>query len=374
MASVTVLGATIGRASAVPIPAPAVTHVCPPAADGFMTCFALSVDGSQRTFGAASPTGYGPADLQTAYKLPSSSAGAGQRIAIVDAFDDPTAESDLAAYRSYYGLPACTTANNCFKKVDQNGGTSYPPFNSGWAEEEALDLEVVSAVCPNCHILLVEANDNSGTNLYIAEDRAARMSAKAISNSWGGGEYADETADDSHFNHPHSAITVSSGDEGYGVDYPAASRYVTAVGGTSLVRNASSRGWGETVWNGAGSGCSAFESKPSWQTDGGCSRRTVADVSAVADPATGVAVLYDGSWFQFGGTSVSSPIVAAVYGLAGNGSSVGAGSYLYAHRAHNVFDVKSGSNGSCGGSYLCTARMGYDGPTGFGTPKAAGAF
>jgi len=366
-----VVAAMVARATPARASAPSITSACPSAPAGFARCFALI------NTSAAQPlvSGYGPADLQAAYKLPSGTQGSGQTIAIVDAFDDPTAESDLAVYRSNFGLSACTTANGCFKKVDQNGGTNYPPFNNGWAQEIALDVEMVSAICPKCHILLVEATDNSYTNLTIAEDRAATMGANATSNSWGGGEFSGETALDSHFNHPGEAITVSSGDSGFGVSYPAASQFVTAVGGTRLVRNGSARGFGETAWNGAGSGCSAFEPKPAWQTDPGCAKRTVADVSAVADPSTGVAVRYNGSWLVFGGTSVSSPIIASVYGLAGNGGSVNYGSYPYLHvTKKTIFDVKSGSNGSCGGSYLCTAKVGYDGPTGLGTPKKTGAF
>jgi subtilase family serine protease len=322
---------------------------------------------------AQAPSGYGPADLQSAYALPSSSAGSGQTVAIVDAFDDPTAESDLGQYRSYYGLPACTTANGCFRKVNENGGTlPMPPPSADWSLEISLDLDMVSAVCPNCKILLVEANTNLNSDLYTAVDTAARLGANAISNSYGGGESSSETSDDVHFNHPGAAITASSGDDGYGVSYPAASRYVTAVGGTSLARGGS-RGWTETAWSGAGSGCSAYEPKPSWQTDTGCSRRTVADVSAVADPNTGVAVLFGGMWFTVGGTSASSPIIASVYALAGNASSVNAGSYPYSHTG-GLFDVVGGSNGSCSPSYLCSGVAGYDGPTGLGTPNGASGF
>src|SRR5919205_4503064 len=279
--------------------------VCGAVPLGYARCFSL-VRGNST---AAGPSGYGPADLQSAYKLPSSTAGSGQTVAIVDAFDDPTAEQDLAQYRSFYGLPACTTANGCFRKVNQTGGTLPPAPSPDWALEISLDLDMVSAVCPNCHILLVEANTNLDSDLYVAEDTAARLGANTISNSWGGGEYSGQTSDDAHFNHPGVAITASSGDDGYGVSYPAASRYLTAVGGTSLTRNSSTRGWTESAWSGAGSGCSAYDAKPSWQKDTGCSRRTVADVSAVADPNTGVAVLYSGVWFTVGGTSASSPII-----------------------------------------------------------------
>jgi subtilase family serine protease len=336
---------------------------------------------------AAAPTaGYGPADLRSAYKLPTTG-GSGQTVAIVDAYGDTTAEADMATYRSNYGLPPCTTANGCFKKVNQNGVQgSYPTNNQGWALETQLDLEMVSAVCPGCKILLVEGSNNLNTSLYAAEDTAARLGATEISNSWGGGESSAETTDDAHFNHPGAAITVSSGDSGFGVEYPAASRFVTSVGGTSLNHASNSRGWTETAWSGSGSGCSAYEAKPAWQTDSGCARRTVADVSAVADPNTGVAV-YDSNcnivgqilgqcfkgWGVVGGTSASAPIVAGVYGLAGNGGSVTYGSFPYSHTS-SLFDVTAGSNGSCSPAYLCTARAGYDGPTGLGTPNGTAAF
>ncbi|WP_405496387.1 putative Ig domain-containing protein [Streptomyces sp. NBC_00096] len=330
------------------------------------------------------PSGYGPTDLQGAYALPAS-AGAGATVAIIDAYDDPNAESDLATYRSQYGLPACTTANGCFKKVDQNGGTNYPTADSGWAGEISLDVDMVSAVCPQCHILLVEANQPSMADLGTAVNRAVTMGAKYVSNSYGGGEDStDPSSDASYFNHPGVAITVSSGDSGYGVEYPAASQYVTSVGGTSLSRaGGTTRGWSESVWgtssggNGAGSGCSGFTTKPSWQSDSGCAKRTVADVSAVADPATGLAV-YDSyqasGWNVYGGTSASAPIIASVYALAGTPAAGSyPSSYPYAH-ASSLNDVTSGANGSCGSSYLCTAKSGYDGPTGLGTPNGAAAF
>lgn len=354
-------------------------RVCPSAAPATARCYSLvRIDNAGQPQAAGTPNGYGPADLRAAYSLGSASGGAGQTIAIVDAYDDPNAESDLAVYRSQFGIPACTTANGCFRKVDQNGGTHYPRGNTGWAEEISLDLDMASAICPNCKILLVEASSNSFANLATAVDRAALLGATVISNSYGGGEYSGEVSDQSHFNHPGIAITVSSGDAGFGVEFPAASQYVTAVGGTSLTRDGSTRGFGETVWNGAGSGCSAYITKPSWQNDAGCSRRTVADVSAVADPNTGVAVydtyrLHPGGWLVFGGTSVSAPIIGGVYALAGNAGSIIYGSFSYSHLS-SLYDVLSGSNGSCGGSYLCTAVAGYDGPTGNGTPKGTTAF
>ena len=319
------------------------------------------------------PAGFGPADLQDAYNLPA--AGSNDTVAIVDAFDNPNAEADLGVYRQQYGLPACTTANGCFKKIDQRGGTDYPPPDAGWAGEIALDVDMVSAVCPTCKILLVESDDNYLDNLGAAVNQAVAQGAKFVSNSYGGSEDSSETqGDDAYYHHPGVVVTASSGDDGYGTSYPAASPYVTSVGGTSLVQDTSStRGWSETVWNGAGSGCSAYEAKPSFQQDTGCARRTIADVSAVADPNTGVAV-YNGGWHVYGGTSVSAPVIASVYALGGTppaGSEPN--SFPYAHTS-DLNDVTSGSNGSCNPAYLCTGGSGYDGPTGLGTPNGVAAF
>jgi subtilase family serine protease len=354
--------------------------VCPgPAAAGTARCHARVItDAKGIAKAAALPSGYGSTDFRTAYGLTSS--GTAVTVAIVDAYDDPNIESDLAVYSSTYGLPPCTTANGCFKKVNQTGGTSYPTRNAGWSLEIALDIETVHAVCPVCHILLVEASSNSFANLFVAEDYATAH-ASVVSNSWGGGEFSSETtsAYDGHFNRMHVPITFSSGDGGYGVEFPAASQYVTAVGGTTLTLNTDHSRKSETVWSGAGSGCSAYEPKPSWQTDTGCVRRTVADVSADADPNTGAAVYdtvrYQGrsGWFQVGGTSLASPLIAAIYALANNESSTTDGSYPYSHPG-SLFDVTSGSNGSCSGSYLCTGKTGYDGPSGLGTPNGTGAF
>ncbi len=321
---------------------------------------------------AAAPSGYGPSQLTSAYKISGSGTGT---IAIVDAYGYTNAESDLGVYRAQFGLSACTTANGCFMKVNQSGQQSnYPRDNTGWAQESALDLDMVSAMCPGCKIVLVEATTNSLANLAAAENTAASFSPHAISNSYGGGESGSQTYEPS-YNHPGIAITVSSGDNGYGVEFPASSPHVTAVGGTSLKTASNSRGWSETVWSGAGSGCSTVYAKPSWQTDSGCANRTVADVSAVADPNTGVAVYgpyhHSTAWLVFGGTSVAAPLTAGVYG--DNGGAVTYGSDPYAHTSA-LFDVTSGSNGSCGGSYLCTGVVGYDGPTGLGTPNGTGAF
>jgi len=346
-------------------------------------CFAL-VRSDVRSLGrtvnpAVTPSGYGPTDLQSAYSLPSATAGAGQTVAIVDAFDDPTAESDLAAYRSQFGLPECTTANGCFAKVNQNGQPApLPAPDSGWAEEISLDLDMVSATCPQCHILLVESDDNYTDNLAAAVDTAVAMGAKYVSNSYGSSEDPSEVDFDPHYDHPGVVVTASTGDDGYGSSYPATAPGVTAVGGTSLVSDGSPRGWSESAWAGAGSGCSSIEPKPEFQHDPGCAGRSIADVSAVADPETGVAV-YDSYQFQgwavFGGTSASAPLIAATYALTGPPvAGTDPASYPYQAPAGGLNDVTSGDNGSCDVSYLCTAGPGYDGPTGLGTPNGVGAF
>ncbi|NUR24965.1 MAG: peptidase S8, partial [Catenulispora sp.] len=289
---------------------------------------------------------------------------------------------DMNTYRAQYGLPACTSASGCFKQVNQTGGSKLPRSNSSWAGEISLDLDMVSAIAPNAHIILVEASTASMTNLGTAVNTAVKMGAKFVSNSYGGGESSsDSSYDSSYFNHPGVAITVSSGDSAYGVEYPAASPYVTAVGGTALKRDSSARGWSESVWftkagEGAGSGCSAYSAKPSWQKDTGCSKRTVADVSAVADPATGVAVYqtYGGNgWAVYGGTSASSPIIASVYALAGTPTASIPAADAYAHTSA-LNDVTTGNNGTCSPSYLCTGGTGYDGPTGLGSPNGLAAF
>lgn len=341
----------------------------------------------------SAPSGFGPADLQQAYNLvsASASAGAGRTIAIVDAFDDPNAEADLAVYRSTFGLPPCSSASGCFQKVNQNGATSpLPPADTtGWSEEISLDLDMASAICPNCNLLLVETNTSTNDDLGTGVNTAAAWpGVVAISNSYGGSEDSTVLAAESFYNHPGIAITASSGDEDYGVEYPASSAYVTAVGGTSLVRDSTTaRGWSETVWNtttgseGTGSGCSAFIAKPSWQTDPSCHKRMETDVSADADPATGVAV-YDtypnsdgvNGWAQFGGTSVSAPLIAGVYALAMPPAPTDyPASYAWANPAA-FYDVTSGNNGTCTIPYYCTAEVGYDGPGGWGTPNGTAGF
>jgi subtilase family protein len=344
--------------------------------------------------GENNPSGgiYTPAGLREAYDLPSESAGSGQTVAVVDAYDDPDAESDLAQYRSYFGLPACTTANGCFRKVNQTGGNTYPSPEAHWALEISLDMDMVSAACPKCHILLVEANDNLYGPLTTADDEAVALGATEINDSWAGEEFSAETELDPHFDHPGVPITVSAGDVAYKVEYPAASRYVISVGGTALERAPNARGWSETAWEvegkaGTGSGCSAYEPKPAWQTDTGCANRTDNDIAAVASPATPVWVVdsyedsnevntkEDPGWTSAGGTSASSPLVAGIMALTNEYTrSFPGAEALYEQAAQNgtgvLDDVVSGRDGTCG-NYLCEAIPGYDGPTGLGSPWGA---
>jgi subtilase family serine protease len=391
------LGLTVAAvAAAVPAAAEAsatratnVVSACP--ATSQVRCFAevrTDVHGGFGVRGAATakalPTGYGPATLQAAYKLPATG-GKAQTVAVVDAGDDKTAEADLAVYRATYGLPACTTANGCFKKVNQNGVTSPLPTNQGWGIEISLDLDMVSAACPGCNILLVEGDAATFDSLATAENSAARLGATEISNSYGGVEQNGMQAYASAYSHTGVAVVASSGDYGYGIpNFPAVLTSVIAVGGTTLTPASNSRGWTETAWNSNGgataSGCSAWIAKPAWQKDPNCPGRTVADVSADADPNTGPAVYdaFDGyGWLVVGGTSAASPFIAGVIGLVGNPATFPNASYLYSHASH-LYDVVGGSNvtfnGDCGGDYLCTAVKGYDGPTGLGTPDGVGAF
>ena len=320
-----------------------------------------------------------PAQLKDAYKLTGKSAS-GRTVAIVDAYGYPDLARDLATYRSYFGLPACSMGS-CLRVIDQNGGTSLPRFDAGWAGEQALDVDAVSAVCADCKILVVQAKSPSLADLGDAVATAARQpGVVAISNSYGGGDLSD-AAYGASYNHPGIAVTASTGDDGYqGASFPASSRYVTAVGGTSLTSAANGRRWKETAWSEAGSGCStvntALAAAASYDT--GCAKRASADVSAAADPANGgMAVYYPTSstsstWAQVGGTSESSPIIASVYALSGH--TKGYANAIPYHHTPSLFDVTSGSNGSCATTAWCDARASWDGPTGLGTPRGTGAF
>ena len=341
--------------------------------------------GTPLASGSPPASAYGPTQFHTAYGLPTtaSTSSGTPTIAIVDAYDDPNIAGDLSVYDAQYGLANPSTypgTSPWFRKVNEFGGTSLPAANSGWSLEISLDVETAHEICQNCNILLVEASSSSFADLGAAENEAVALGAGVISNSWAGGEFSSETQYDSlYFHHPGVPLFFSSGDSGYGVEYPAASQYVTAVGGTTLNLGANSSYASESAWSGAGSGCSAYEPKPPWQHDSGCSKRSVADVSADADPNTGAAVYdsvaYSGQtgWFQVGGTSLAAPLIASTYALAGNtaADNYAQTPYLNSGLLH---DVTSGSNGSCSPAYLCTAGPGYDGPTGLGTPSGLGAF
>ncbi|MGW4907252.1 S53 family peptidase [Streptomyces sp. NPDC004270] len=375
-----------------------VTPACGAPSPGFARCFSLvrtDIDGGRGVRGPNAagsttatattlPSGYGPADLDAAYNLPGSG-GADQTVAVVDAGDDPKAEADLAVYRQTYGLPPCTTANGCFHKVNQRGQSAPLPVDRGWGVEISLDLDMVSAACPDCHILLVEGDDASVANLSQAVDTAVALGATEVSNSYGTAEGNGLQSYSASYAHPGVAITVSSGDYGYGVpNWPADLTSVTAVGGTSLSRAGNARGWTEQAWGnpygGAGSGCSAWIDKPAWQTDQNCPGRMVADVAAVADPLTGPAVYdsYGGyaGWLVIGGTSASAPYIAGVIALAGNPERYADASYFYGGTA-GLNDVVGGTNAErvdCGGDYQCNGVTGYDGPTGNGSPNGLAAF
>jgi len=356
--------------------------VCKRAPSGRVGCYAIRVDrySGGRVQHASSPVGFGPTDLRSAYAFPASPAGSGETVAIVDAYDDPQAEADLSTYRRQFHLPACTTRNGCFRKVNQSGAHTYPAADPGWAQEISLDLDMASAVCPACHILLVEATSSSQANLGLAVNTAVQLGADAVSNSYGGPDASDSTYG-RYYHHPGVALTASAGDSGYGVSYPASSKWVTAVGGTNLHRSSTARrGWSEGVWSGTGSGCSTLNST-TWQpaSTTGCSGRAVADIAAVANPSTGVAVFDSyvfentSGWLTFGGTSVAAPIIAAAFALAGNTDQVADGSYVWKHHTGGVNDITYGSNGSCSTTRWCTAHYGWDGPTGWGTPKGVSA-
>jgi hypothetical protein len=334
--------------------------------------------------------GFDPQDLQSAYKIPTSGAE-NQTIALVDAFGYEAAESHLAKYRERYGLPPCTNAGStpaekCFKKVNQAGEeANYPPgLSGGWEVESALDLDMASAACPRCHILLVEAGSEEAADLGEAVNTAATLGATEISNSYGAAEarVCIETnceAISADWNHPGVLVTVSSGDSGYNnhlsgnasPSFPAALPSVVSVGGTSLYRTSSSRGWTEKVWERGGSGCSGPEPKPSWQSDEGCAGRTQSDVAAVAACETPVSI-YVGVWGNVCGTSVSSPLIAGIEAHASEYARSLPGAAAFYSDPGALFDVTKGSNGECAPppehEYLCHAEVGYDGPTGNGTP------
>ncbi|MGB8908566.1 MAG: S8 family serine peptidase [Candidatus Cybelea sp.] len=356
---------------------------CPHPGPGDAECFALIRTGAQIApdRGSGPNGGYTPAQLQSAYNLPSSTNGSGEIVAIVDAYDNPNITSDLAFYRSYFGLPAAN-----FTKYNEKGQIgNYPSGSAGWGSEEDLDVDMVSATCPNCTIYLIEANSGAISDLEASVAEAVTLGAHIISNSYGC--YGNCGFKQSRYDTPSVTYVAAAGDSGYGagLSYPAGLNSVAAVGGTSLyVDKKSRRGFTERAWLGTTSGCATTGKKPSWQHDWGCHYRTGDDVAAVADVATGVAV-YDtygfNGWVVAGGTSASSPQIAGVFGLAGNATSQDGGKTFWEkeHRgATDLFHIEKGSDGSCTPAYLCKdgthEYRSYGGPTGWGTPNGIGAF
>jgi subtilase family serine protease len=351
--------------------------------------------------------GYCPIDLQTAYDLPSLTNGFQKVVAIVDAYGYHHAAADLAVYRKTMGLKACTTQSGCLRIVNQSGQSSplppEPPLDDDWKGEQSLDLDMVSAICPNCKIILVQTKDDYTNDLYAGVTTAGKLGAKYIGASWGVKEFG---GDDGAFHQTGVVIAVAAGDEGGGgasggPQQPCTYTYVVCVGGTHLVRSKSKRGWTETVWNdwsydacggpcgATGSGCSTMIAKPVWQTDGLCAKRAEADISASASLRSAV-IVYNSEeggscpsncFWLYGGTSASAQIIAAAYALAGNASTQNGASNVWKHHLGHTYDVLSGNNiaparginCASGNKYICTARKGFDGPTGFGSPNGLGA-
>ena len=337
------------------------------------------------------PTGFAPAQVRHAYGFDQiANLGAGQTIAIVDAYDDPNIESDLGVFSAQFGLPACTTANGCFQKIY---ASRKPRANAGWSLEISLDVEWSHAIAPQAKIILVEAASASLSDLMHAVDVAVANGASVVSMSFGGNDSSSELNSDFHFNVSHVTFVASSGDSGTGAEYPAASPYVVAVGGTTLQVNDSAGTYGgETAWSGSGGGLSSYESEPGYQSgypipNDPNGKRGLPDVSYNADPNTGVSVYdtvtYQGQagWFQVGGTSAGAPQWSALFAIV-NAMRVAGGKqplsntnievYAVAQAlvyGTNFHDITAGTNGNCG--TLCNAGTGYDYVTGLGSPQAA---
>jgi subtilase family serine protease len=435
-----------------------VSQVCPKPKPRHASCLALSLVSAPAGSTGASPYtpaagavstgpagGLTPADLASAYGYSPSSGGAGQAVAIVDAYDDPKIEQDLATFDGQYGLNACTTANGCFKKVGQTGSTTVLPGADkvGWSVEIALDVETVHSVCPSCTILLVEADSESFADLAAAVNEAVSLGATEVSNSYGGLETTFGATEQAAYDHPGVVMAAASGDSGYlnwdyvaqfgeapaEPDAPASLPSVVAVGGTSLKLTTTGKRARETVWNdsgrpsresefkqfsASGGGCSNLFTAPPWQQSVAGWAKTACgtarldnDIAAVGDPYTGFDIYdsyayepgFKGGWLTIGGTSLSSPLVSGLYGLAGGSHGAGyPAATLYAHvaQASSLFDVSKGGNGycdgeepaSCGeptvnevlgnvdceGTTSCDAALGFDGPSGVGAPKGLLAF
>lgn len=345
-------------------------RACPQSAPDELQCDVLIM----KTGVAPDLAGWNPSNLQAAYNLPSSSKGSGQIVAIVDAYDNPNVVSDLTEYRSHFGLPPAN-----FTKYNQNGQQSnYPRGDTGWGVEIDLDVQMVSAACPNCTIYLIEANDNGKSNFGTAEKEAVTLGATIVSNSWGCNS-ASCSWRTKVFDAPGVVYLAAAGDGGYSSDIPAAFASVVSVGGTLLSKKGGK--YKEIVWPFTGGGCGGA-AKPSWQHDPSCASRTQNDVAAVASDVAEYDSYGYGGWMTNGGTSVATPLIAGVYALAGNAGSQHAGKKFWTlsarQRKKYLHSIREGSDGNCGDSYLCTAGTGqygtYSGPTGWGTPNGIGAF
>jgi subtilase family serine protease len=368
----------VGLITAPAAAAPALAGGCAAPAPGYAQCY-VTYQPRTRAEAATGPSGWGATDLEAAYTLPVTQ-NSTALVAVSIAYDAPNLEQDLNTYRSYYHLGACTAADGCLTKVNQTGAAGpLPPTDVNWQVEETLDVSMISAACPHCRILVVEGDSASYADLAATEDTAVRLGAQVVSNSYGGVETGQSGAYTADYTHPGHTVVVSSGDSGYGqAHFPASVASVTSVGGTVLAKASTARGWSETAWQDGSSGCSAYVAKPSWQHDPHCPTRTIADVSAVGENVAIYNTLA-GGWLPVSGTSVSAPLVAGIYGLAGNATTIKPG-YAYQHTS-GLFDVTSGTNdvsgekgGACGSDYLCVAGPGYDAPTGLGTPDGTAAF
>lgn len=334
---------------------------------GQMHCFAkIAKDASGHPLVSSNPFGFGPYDWRKAYGPPGLAAA---RVGIVVAYGDPVLASDLGRYSSSFGipnLPPCSSSaqSSCLDLRTQTGAVGVIGSDSGWATETALDAETVHGLCPRCRIEVVAAASASISDLLTAVDQAVTLGSTIVSMSWGGREFITETELESHFTRPDITFIASSGDGGYGTSWPAVSPHILAVGGTSLSFAGSIAH--ETAWSGSGSGCSRYEAKPVWQLDTPCKNRSMADISADADPATGAAV-YHGAWYRVGGTSLAAPIIAGFAATHGGVSLP----RVYA-LARQLRDIETGTNGNCSQikAYLCRSRVGYDGPTGLGSLTA----
>ena len=458
----------VARATAAGTRYSKVIRVCPPPKPGSATCSALvrvpvstaeAGDVGVRPYkvndgasGSGPAGGLTPAQLAGAYGYEPSSGGSGQVIGIVDAYDDPNIESDLAAFDTQYGIAACTNANGCFTKVSQTGSrTSLPPADTtGWSVEVSLDVEMAHSVCPKCKILLVETENESFTDLSAGVNEAVALGATEVSNSYGGPEAELAPSEKAAYNHPGVVIAAATGDYGYDdwnvlnedfeppglPNLPASLPSVVAVGGTTLLLNTEGKRESESVWNGngpfdddeeagaTGGGCSTLFVAQPWQQDlsgwgaTGCGdKRLSADISADANPQTGFDIYdsYDcgteceaykrgSDWLTIGGTSLATPLISGLYGLAGGSNGVSYPSMtLYGHLGEpaDLYDVTEGGNGFCDATpesecghpdafgdlvegyalrvdceytTACDAAPGFDGPSGVGAPNSLKLF